>query len=207
MAVYLTQCAATHLRIVQMKLAGIRKRVKRIIGSLYRKSVGKKSRPQAALVMAASISYPAPKDEQAKSQFALTSDDQRALKRLVADMDMRDRSRNMLQHLAAVERAMSQGGLKFVLGCTDTMLHRAHLQLNSLYFGDTPPAELMSLAIILEAGSLRYDRAAYMDPSSPEVLTIDAFKPGVTRSRPARTGDTFTKTQPAFLDTAPISRP
>lgn len=190
-----------------MKLAGIRKRVKRIIGSLYRKSVGKKSRPQTALVMAASISYPAPKNEQAKSQFALTSDDQRALKRLVADMDMRDRSRNMLQHLAAVERAMSQGGLKFVLGCTDTMLHRAHLQLNSLYFGDTPPAELMSLAIILEAGSLRYDRAAYLDPSSPEVLTIDAFKPGVTRSRPARTGDTFTKTQPAFLDTAPISRP
>lgn len=194
-------------RIVQMKLAGIRKRMKRIIGSLYRKSVGKKTRAQAAPAMGAHISYPAPKDELSKSQFALTSDDQRALKRLVADMDMRDKSRNMLQHLAAIERVMSQGGLKFVLGCTDTMLHRAHRQLNSLYFGDAPPSELMSLAIILEAGSLRYDRAAYMDASAPEVLTIDAFKPGVTRSRPARTGDTFVKTQPAFLDTAPISRP
>lgn len=187
-----------------MKLAGIRKRVKRIIGSLYRKSVGKKGRP--AVVMAAEIAYPAAEAETPKPKSALTGDDQRALKRLTADMDMRDKSRNMLQHLAAIERVMSQGGLKFVLGCTDTMLHRAHRQLNSLYFGDAPPSELMSLAIILEAGSLRYDRAAYMDPSAPEVLTIDAFKPGVTRSRPARTGDTFPKTQPAFLDTVPFNR-
>ena len=187
-----------------MKLAGIRKRVKRIIGSLYRKSVGKKAKP--AVVMAAEISYPAPKDDAAKPKSVLTGDDQRALKRLTADMDMRDKSRNMLQHLAAIERVMSQGGLKFVLGCTDTMLHRAHRQLNSLYFGDAPPSELMGLAIILEAGSLRYDRAAYTDPSAPEVLTIDAFKPGVTRSKPARTGDTFPKTQPAFLDTVPLNR-
>ena len=192
------------LRIDQMKLAGIRKRMKRIIGSLYRKSVGKQAKP--VVVAPAKIARPAQKDDTAKPQSSLTADDQRTLKRLSADMDMRDKSRNMLQHLAAIERVLSQGGLKFVLGCTDTMLHRAHLQLNSLYFGDAPPSELMSLAIILEAGSLRYDRAAYMDPSAPEVLTIDAFKPGVTRSRPARTGDTFPKTQPAFLDTVPLSR-
>lgn len=192
------------LRIDQMKLAGIRKRMKRIIGSLYRKSVGKQAKP--VVVAPTKIARPAPKDDTAKPQSSLTADDQRTLKRLSADMDMRDKSRNMLQHLAAIERVLSQGGLKFVLGCTDTMLHRAHLQLNSLYFGDAPPSELMSLAIILEAGSLRYDRAAYMDPSAPEVLTIDAFKPGVTRSRPARTGDTFPKTQPAFLDTVPLSR-
>ena len=192
------------LRIVQMKLAGIRKRMKRIIGSLYRKSVGKQAKP--AVVAQQPIAYPTPKEELAKPKSSLTGDDQRTLKRLTADMDMRDKSRNMLQHLAAIERVLSQGGLKFVLGCTDTMLHRAHLQLNSLYFGDAPPSELMSLAIILEAGSLRYDRAAYMDPSAPEVLTIDAFKPGVTRSRLARTGDPFPKTQPAFLDTVPLSR-